>query len=137
MRGHLIRPDQANVFTHVDVAAIDGNANLLLDGGGDVGCRHRAIQAPLRTCFGLDDDRLRLQALLEVSRGVLLVCRVPRGHRLNVGDLLQGAGRRHDGQTAWNQEVARVPVSHIFDLTGCGDVGDVFLEEYLHALVIE
>ena len=63
--------------------------------------------------------------------------RVPRGNRLNVGDLLQGAGRRHHGQTAWNQEVARVPVSHIFYLTGCGDVGDVFLEEYLHALVIE
>ena len=52
--------------------------------------------------------------------------------RLQVGDLLQRRAGGGDSQAARNQEVARVTVGNLLELSGLGHVDDVLLEEHLH-----
>ena len=72
------------------------------------------------------------QPLLQTARVLLLFGRVPRGSGLQVGDLLECAAGRRYCQTAWNEKVARVAISHVLDLAGLCHVGDVFFEQNLH-----
>jgi hypothetical protein len=53
---------------------------------------------------------------------------------LNFGDLLERPRRRGNGEPPWDQEVTCIAIGDVFDLTGFGHVGDVFLEQDLHGM---
>src|SRR6266702_3456444 len=61
-RVDVVGPNLAHWFGNLEITSVETGPELLLDRGGDVGRRQRAIQAALRTRLGLDHDRLRLEA---------------------------------------------------------------------------
>ena len=103
-----------------------------MHGSNDVRRGQRPVQASLGTCLGFHHDRLGFQATLEFSRDLFFVRGVAYGGSLQVGYLLERRRCRGHGQAARNQEVTRVTIGDLFDLTGFGHVGDVFFEKDFH-----
>ena len=62
----------------------------------------------------------------------LLVGGVSRRDGLQVGDLFEGRAGGGHRQAARNQEVARVAIGDLLELSSLGHVRDVLLEEHLH-----
>src|SRR5579884_1094832 len=128
---HLVIAQALDRIGQVDVVAVDLDAVLLLELGGDVGCPDRAVQPLCRPHFGHDAQArardllgqgLRLGQLARASLGLGLALRLK---------LLERLGRGRSGQASRQQEVARVAVGHLADIAGLVLV-DILRENNFH-----
>src|SRR6478752_3974598 len=130
----LVAADRLDRVRDLDLALVELRAAGGLDGGSDIGGRHRAEQATGVTSVGDDLDGLVLEVApdrLGLLEGVDRTDLAALGDRLDL--LLPALGPR-GGQATAEQEVAGVAVLDVDDVTGVAEGGHLVGQNDLHLI---
>src|SRR6266540_2678613 len=126
-------PDATGLARRLDR---DGDVLLALQRLRDVLARHRTERLALLSRFETEDERHFGKALRELlGIGVRTVLLRPLG-LARPRQHLHLTGGRLDGEAAWQEEVLRITVGDVLDITGAAESGYLALQDDAHRLAL-